>query len=554
MTVLQYQTSQRKTIDLGDGLIMRWSTHADTENVGNLIADAFRWVPLGNPHFPRDRVPDDNEVMRAASRRLLSGKSPVMTEYDYALVEDTKREKGFNPIVACVSLHQDRAYYGSVDVTFGKPELIATDPAYRNRGLVRKLMVQMVHPESEARGDILQFIPGIQYFYRQFGYEYGLNLGAGSTIETADAITPLGKDESEPYILRKATEEDIPFLVRMSTPEKMHSNAAVGLYYTREYWQYTVVTAPAEKQFPLDVDRDTRIIVHAATQKPIGFTVSSHAFLGPRLEAMALDENEVSYFDAADSLLRQLVANAKEFVGEQTKGLAEYTKKISETSASAKTETKVAEEPKAAEESKAAEETKTADEEAKGESEPEEFMPFGLNLHRRHPFGALLALSGKAKPPSDKKPCYRLYTRIGNYATFILAVKPELEKRLANSVLSGVTGTLRLDFFRKVEGQSGKGLEVVFEKGKIVEAKDWSKPDDEGQMLERVGWMKSGKMPNLYLATFHPLTFTNLVTGLRSVEDLVWAHGENAVRDDATTLLLNTLFPKVDHHFDIFHW
>ncbi|KAF9959001.1 hypothetical protein BGZ72_010441 [Mortierella alpina] len=550
MTVLHYQTSQRKTIDLGNGLIMRWSTNADTENVGNLIAEAFRWVPLGNPLFPRDRVPDANEVMRAAARRLLSGKSTVMSEYDYALVEDTQREKGLNPIVACVSLQRCKAYYGSVDVTFGKPELIATDPEYRNKGLVRKLMLQMVHPESEERGDILQFIPGIQYFYRQFGYEYGLNLGATSSVETADAITPLGKDESEPYILRKATEEDIPFLVRMSSRERLHTNAAIGLPYTREYWQYTVVTAPAAKQFPLDVDRDTRIIVHAATQKPIGFTVSSHAFLGPRLEAMALDEDEASYFDAADSLLRQLVANAKEFVGEQTKGLAEYTKKMNAT----KPETKVAEEPKAAaEDTKATGETQTEDG-AKDESEPEEFMPYGINLHKRHPFAALLILNGKAKPPSDAKPGYRLYARIGNYADFILAVKPELEKRLANSALSGVTGTLRLDFFRKVEGQSGKGLEVVFEKGKIVDAKDWAKPDDEGQMKERVGWMKSGKMPNLYLATFHPLTFTNLVTGLRSVEDLVWAHGENAVRDDGTTLLLNTLFPKIDHHFDIFHW
>ncbi|KAF9572023.1 hypothetical protein EC968_010428 [Mortierella alpina] len=553
MTVLQYQTSQRKTIDLGDGLIMRWSTTADTENVGNLLADAFRWVPLGNPFFPQDRVPDANEVMRAASRRLLSGKSPVMSEYDYALVEDTKREKGLNPIVACVSLHQNKGYYGSVDVTYGKPELIATDPEYRNRGLVRKLMLQMVHPESDARGDVLQFIPGIQYFYRQFGYEYGLTLGAINSIESAEAITPLGKDESEPYILRKATEEDIPFLVKMSTPEKMHSNAALGLYYTREYWQYTLVTAPAEKQFPLDVDRDTRIIVQASTQKPVGFTVSSHAFLGPRLEAMALDENEVSYFDAADSLLRQLVANAKEFVGVQTKEFAEYTKKLSSATES---ETQVVEEPKAA---TTTEETKTAaedddDKAKKAESEPEEFMPFSLVLHKRHPFVAQLVLSGRAKPPSDKKPSYRLYTRIGNYVKFIQAVKPELEKRLVNSVLSGVTGSLRLDFFRKVEGQSGKGLEVVFEKGKIVEVKDWAKLDDEGQMLERVGWMKSGKRPNLYLATFHPLTFTNLVTGLRSVEELVWAHGENAVRDDTTILLLNTLFPKSDHHFDIFHW
>ena len=36
------QTSQRKTIDIGDGLIMRWSTNADTENVANLVGDSFR--------------------------------------------------------------------------------------------------------------------------------------------------------------------------------------------------------------------------------------------------------------------------------------------------------------------------------------------------------------------------------------------------------------------------------------------------------------------------------------------------------------------------------
>jgi hypothetical protein len=52
-----------------------------------------------------------------------------MSEYDYALVEDTNNKaKGKNPIVACVSLHNVPAYYGSVNLVFGKPELIATEP------------------------------------------------------------------------------------------------------------------------------------------------------------------------------------------------------------------------------------------------------------------------------------------------------------------------------------------------------------------------------------------------------------------------------------------
>ena len=89
-----------------------------------------------------------------------------MTDRDFALVEDTKREAGKNPIVACVSIHRVRAHYGSVDLIFGKPELIASDPEYRSRGLVGRLLFEMIHPESEARGGALQFIPGIPHFYR----------------------------------------------------------------------------------------------------------------------------------------------------------------------------------------------------------------------------------------------------------------------------------------------------------------------------------------------------------------------------------------------------
>ncbi|KAG0303187.1 hypothetical protein BGZ99_002752 [Dissophora globulifera] len=120
--------------------------------------------------------------------------------------------------------------------------------------------------------------------------------------------------------------------------------------------------------------------------------------------------------------------------------------------------------------------------------------------------------------------------------------------------MAGTTGRLRLDFFRQVEGSSGKGLEVVLEKGKIVEATEWAKPSPEGQLEERLKWKKDGITPTVFLASFAPLTFTTLLTGKHSFEELNYAYGECAARDEPTRLLLNALFPKVDHDFDILHW
>ncbi|KAG0262779.1 hypothetical protein BG011_009700 [Mortierella polycephala] len=530
MAVESQHTSLHKTVDLGDGLVMRWSTKADTENVASLVSEAFKWFPLG-VEVPDDRVPGPNEFMRAGVRRLLSGKTPTMSENHYALVEDTKRKDGENPIVACVSLHTVSGFYGSINLPFGKPELIATDPDYRNRGLVRKLLLGMVHPESEARGDILQFIPGIGYFYRQFGYDYGLSMAGASRIETPDMIPRLPKDKSEPYTLRQATLEDLPFLNRLSTRERLHANIQVGAYYTNEYWKYTVHDAFQEKQSIFDCDRDTRIITEVASGRPVGFTIMSFAFFGTSLEAMALEEDAV-VVDMTDSVLRQLFAIAKDHMDELNQGRDALSKKNAPA------------QEQQAEASKASE-TKADDKPAP--------ISMSLRLHPKHPLIVLLgnkALRGPENIPSG----FRLYTRIHSYPAFIKAVKPELEKRLANSALAGVSGHLRLDFFRKVEGCSGKGLEIVLEKGKIVEAKDWAKPTFEKLLEESLAWKKAGNTPVLYQATFSPLTFTSLLTGKNTLEELQWSYPENNVKGDNTRLLLNTLFPKVDQDFDVFFW
>ncbi|KAK3808318.1 MAG: hypothetical protein J3Q66DRAFT_354514 [Benniella sp.] len=526
MTISDPNPSQRRTIEIGDGLVMRWSTKADTENLVDLIGNSFRWLRLGDP-APEGVIPGPNMAIKAATRRLLSGKNAVMSEYDYAVVEDPNRGKGKNPLVACAALHRCLIYYGSVNFYVGKPELIATEPEYRNRGLIRRIMFEMLHPESEARGDVFQFIPGIGYFYRQFGYEYGISCDSVATIESPSFVPPLGTDKSEPFILRVATKDDLPFLNRLSNPERMHQHSVMGMHYTPEYWQWTVhdiYDKPDVNRF--DKIRDTRIIVEAESGKPVGFTVVSYMFFCPQLEAMAL-ESDVDYVSAFHPTLRQLFAQSKEHL--------ELTAKEREAAKEQDSST-----------------TNNNGNPAPSSAEPQPIpFKFFVALHERHPLSLLL---GTNLIRRSNIPGFRLYTRIHHYPTFIKTVAPELEKRLANSALAGVTGRLRLDFYRQVEGSSGKGLEIHFEKGKIAEVNNWANPSPEKQLEERLAWKEAGNTPTLFYAGFAPLTFTSLLTGRQSLEELHWAYGETFVGGDDARLLLNTLFPKGNHRFDGFFW
>jgi predicted N-acetyltransferase YhbS len=76
-------------------------------------------------------------------------------------------------VVSTVGLLPMELGVGDVVVPTGQPEFIATDPAFRAQGLVRQLL-DLVHVWSADRGDLVQVIAGIPFFYRQFGYSYGL--------------------------------------------------------------------------------------------------------------------------------------------------------------------------------------------------------------------------------------------------------------------------------------------------------------------------------------------------------------------------------------------
>src|SRR5436305_3087421 len=80
--------------ELGGGLIQRWSTPEDTENIAQLCGLVFR-----------DKEDEPLNVYAITGvRSHMSGNFPLMGPGDYALIEDTTREG--NPLVACTCLWQ----------------------------------------------------------------------------------------------------------------------------------------------------------------------------------------------------------------------------------------------------------------------------------------------------------------------------------------------------------------------------------------------------------------------------------------------------------------
>lgn len=180
--------------DLGDGLLLRQATVADTDALAS-----FNAAVHGD-----EQIPDIGADIW--TRDLMRGNHPTFQPGDFLLVEDT-RAGGIASALCLVS--QPWAYRG-VPFDVGRIEMVGTAPAYRRRGLVRALFAA-VHALSAARGEQVQAISGIPWYYRQFGYEMAMDLEATRAIYRAD-IPALEPGEREPFHLRPAAEADIPFM------------------------------------------------------------------------------------------------------------------------------------------------------------------------------------------------------------------------------------------------------------------------------------------------------------------------------------------------------
>ncbi|KAG0233866.1 hypothetical protein BGW42_007073 [Actinomortierella wolfii] len=562
MTV-EEPTIRTTRFDLGDGLIMRWSTSADKDDLAELMGEAFRTRPLGRI-IPKGYKPLPNDFLRAATRRVMSGHSAVMDPTDFAVVENTKAAEGELKLVAAVSLQRLPGYYGKTDLQFGVGELVATLPKYRNRGLVRRLFFDMIHPASEARGDVIQIIFGIPHFYLQFGYIHALKGRETYLLTDFDFIPKLADGEQEPFTLRTPLRSDLPYLVKMSTREAQNLPAVVGFHYDTSYWLYTAFETIENAESYHDGDRMSRIVVDRKTGRDVGLVIFSVSF-GIQWDLFTLTEDVdrgITYREAMFPILRQIIPEAKTRRNVPLEKLRHELKHELE-----------------------------ADEKRRQSSDDPEvkFAPvlhplleysadcigteLNLALHATHPVRQLL----EGKSGGKVYPGHKVYTRINSYPKFLAKVAPTLEGRLAMSPMAGLTATILINFYRITEGSPAKGLKICFVRGKLVSAEDWCPLSDEEKIeLDRAevldaeekkrkrnkdkyhGEVNQGSeekaKPVEYRAMFPPLVFTRLVLGEASFEQLKMVYEDAYAVGDECKMLLRILFPVVDHHPDSFWW
>ncbi len=362
--------------ELGGGLLQRWSTPEDTENIAQLCGMVFR---------DKEDEPLNIRMMESVHRHM-SGDFPLMGPGDYAVIEDTAKEG--NPLVACTCLWRREWEYEDIAFGVGQPEFVATHPDYRNRGLIRKLF-EMVHARSEAEGHLVQGITGITYFYRQFGYEYALELEGRrdtylSLIPKAQESTP------EPYSLRTATPEDIPLLMDLYNGQR--SASMVWSITSERFWRYQI----QEEKDPTIVGKQmcVRMIVDDAGEVQ-GYLLVATKRWGKSLDVYALNiAAGVSWQAVTLPLLRALQAYGMQIPAVRP--------------------------------------------------DVPLFHEISFWLGSAHPVYEVL---GETLAPFYEPP-YAWYVRVPDVLAFIRHIAPALEKRIANSTAAFYTGEFTLDFFR----------------------------------------------------------------------------------------------------------
>ncbi|KAG0233865.1 hypothetical protein BGW42_007072 [Actinomortierella wolfii] len=516
-------TPRTQTVDIGDGLIMRWSNKDDLEDLEEFLGEAFRWIAIGRS-FDDVETPGPNQIAARIGARVLRGDHIVASEYDYAIVVDTKATvnsgtKKRSKIVAGLYLQHHYGYFGDVDLKIGGVEAVGTLEEYRSKGLIRRLMMELILPTLDAEGHLIQIIGGIPHFYSQFGFEYALHFRDSATIKDLKAIPKLEEGETqEPYVLRLPTRQDIPYMARLAHHSRLPGQPQIGIEYDEKYWEWTAFTSIEQATSYQDGTRLTRIIVDGKTGKDIGVVVFSN-FVGLGVDVFALDDG-VSYREVVFPVLRQVVELGRERFDKPLEELAEAHKNAS-----------------------------TDEERAKLpllEYKLPRITSLALHFPECHPVRQLTRTIATADPNR-----YRLYTRIPSYAKLIMKVRSVLEQRLAKSAMAGLTGRLQLDFYSRAEGQEGRGLEVVFEDGKIVSAEPW-KPLSPKEKHHKARALKAsgGKAPTVFSAGFVPLSFTRLVVGDADLVELQTAYPASMAFGDDTKMLLEILFPKVTHQID----
>jgi hypothetical protein len=357
---------------LEDGLLLRWSTAQDADGLARLCADVFRDEEADPPNVWFGNWVHD----------MMSGTHPLTGPGDFALVEDTTTGE----IVAGAVLMRQTWDYDSIAIPIGRPEAVATREAYRNRGLIRAIF-GLLHARCDARGDLAVGITGIYSYYRQFGYEYALDLGGSHRIPL-NAIPALADGAREPYTLRAGTLDDLPRI--MTLYDRDRARALVSTAVDEPTWRWIIAGMDPDT----DENWQTQLILDG-NRRTVGYMLAARARYGTMvvIRGLTLDEG-VPMTGVLSSVLRAFAAQAPAIP-------APHPRTHTPTLVS-------------------------------------------LALGRAHPAYEAVPASW----PVAVVPPYAWYVRVADLPRFIRHVAPALERRLAGSAIEGFTGEVKLSFYR----------------------------------------------------------------------------------------------------------
>lgn len=358
--------------ELGDGLILRQANPADAERLATFNASIHGHEGTDEP----------DQRVGVWTRDLLLHPHPTVRPSDFTLVEDTR--KG-SIVSSMVLISQTWSYSGQV-IKVGRPELVGTHSSYRERGLIRS-QFEVIHQWSKQRGELLQAITGIPYYYRLFGYEMALDLGGGRAGYHPH-VPELKEGEEEPYQIRPAGENDIPFLAHVDSYG--NKRYLVSCVRDEKMWQYELSGRSSG-----NVNNSEIRIIEDKNKNAIGFLVHPADRWG---SMMPLTRYEISSGQSWESV---------------TSSVIRYLWTAGESAVSESGEDKIVE-------------------------------SFGFWLGREHPLYTVIP----DKLPRVKKP-YAWYLRVPDLPGFIRHIAPVLERRLAASPFVGHSGELKLTLYRQ---------------------------------------------------------------------------------------------------------
>lgn len=361
-------------ITLPSGLLLRTCTPADADELA-----AF------NATIHSDDGPEQpEEGIRIWTHDLLTRPHPTIAPADFLVVEDPATRA----IVSSVGLFNQTWSYGGIPFGVGRPELVATAPAYRRRGLVRA-QFEVAHRWSAERGHLAQGITGIPNYYRQFGYDMALNLGGGRS-GFGPQIPKLKDGEAEPYHLRPATPDDLSFIAQVYD-ETVARRELISVVRDQALWRYEL-----DGRSQGNIEHWALCVIETPDGQPVGYLAHAPKVWtgapGNRVVALAYElAPGHSWLAVTPSVLRFLWHTGEAYAA--AKGLT--------------------------------------------------LQRFSLGLGDQHP---VYDAFPEALPAIRK--AYAWFMRVPDLPAFVRHVAPVLEQRLAQSVAVGHSAELKLNFYR----------------------------------------------------------------------------------------------------------